>query len=56
MVSDLSLVKDIPPNLSERADHMSFVISYLRNSLIMSSSMLLNKVMIESEFFFFQAS
>ena len=52
MVSDLSLVKDVPSNLSKRVNHMSFVNSYFHNSLIMSSSMLLRKAMRAMEFLF----
>ena len=53
MVSDLSLVMDVPPNLSERADHISFVISCFRNSLMMSSSILLSNVMPGNEVLLF---
>ena len=56
MVSDLNFVMDVPPNLLESADHMSFVISYFLNSLMMLSSMVLNNVMRVVEFFFYQVS
>ena len=54
MIGDLSLVMDVPPNLLESADHMSFVISYFLNSIMMSSSILLSNLMRVGEFFFFQ--
>ena len=53
MVSDLSLVMDVPQNLSKRADYMSFVISYFQNSLMILSPMQLNNVMRAVKFFFF---
>ena len=38
MVSDLSLVMDVPTNLSKCVNHMSFVISYFLNTLIIHAA------------------